>query len=59
MSGPEITLARAAGLLGYRYNRVWNLALSGVLDARQTENGRWMVSTASVERLRSTEERAA
>ena len=52
MTTREIPLARAATMLGCRYNQTWNMALAGVLTARQTETGRWLVSLESVEKER-------
>lgn len=56
MRKDEITLTRTARILGLRYNQTWNLALTGVLNARQTETGRWLVSAESVERERARRE---
>jgi hypothetical protein len=51
-----MTLASAARVLAQKYQRTWNLVLSGELEARQNESGRWMVATASVMRVKAERE---
>jgi hypothetical protein len=46
-----IPLPVAAARLGWSWPKCYNAALSRRLEARQSENGRWLVSEASVDRL--------
>jgi hypothetical protein len=51
VAGREMPLARASMRLGMRHWQAYNALLSGELEGRQLANGRWIVLTASVERL--------
>jgi hypothetical protein len=47
----EMPLPRAAVRLRLTWAQAFNALLAGRLDGRQAENGRWWVSSSSVERL--------
>lgn len=46
-----IPLPVAASRLGWSWPKAYNAALSQRLESRQSEQGRWLVSEASVDRL--------
>jgi hypothetical protein len=43
-----IPLARMAHQHGWTWSRAYNLALSGKVEAKQTETGRWLVRSDSL-----------
>jgi hypothetical protein len=60
MSQSWISLPVAASRLAWSWPRAYNAALSQILESRQSPQGRWLVSEASVERvLRERESRPA
>jgi hypothetical protein len=46
-----IPLPVAASRLAWSWPKAYNAALSNLLEARQSQQGRWLVSEASVDRL--------
>jgi hypothetical protein len=46
-----ISLPVAASRLGWSWPKAYNAALSQRLEARQSKQGRWLVSEASVDRV--------
>jgi hypothetical protein len=58
MNDKEMPLSAAARALSMPHRRAWDLVLSGKLDARQAENGRWLVASASVASLKAQRDAA-
>lgn len=50
MSEQWVSLAKAAQRLGMSWGRAWRLVLDGTLAGEQ-RNGKWYVTTASLERV--------
>lgn len=51
-SDEEVTLMAAAKALSISYERARRKLLVGELEGRQDADGRWLVSRASIDRLR-------
>lgn len=56
MEGSEITLPAAARQLRQSWPRTWRQVLTGELEGRQDENGKWLVKADSVERAKEARE---